>query len=139
MAKYCGKDFLVQRGDGASPEVFTTIVAGRSLGLTINNESVDVTTKGEVPWRQLIACGIKSMSITVAGVITGDAVLKSMETDANGTSNTIHNFKIISGRGDTYMGAFLVASFGRTGEYNGAEQYSITLESAGAITYTAAP
>ncbi len=139
MPKYCGKDFLVQRGDSASPEVFTTIVAGRSLGLTINNESVDVTTKGEVPWRQLLACGIKSMSITVSGVLTNDAVLKSVETDANGTSNTIHNFKIISGRGDVYMGAFLVSSFARNGEYNNAEQYNITLESAGAIAYTPAP
>jgi predicted secreted protein len=50
MAKYCGKDLLLQMGNGASPEVFTTIGAMKSNSLTINNEKVDVTTKDDMAW-----------------------------------------------------------------------------------------
>lgn len=134
---FCGKDFLVQHRVSTGPDVYTTIGGMRSTSLTINNEQVDVTDKGSVPWRQLLACGVRSMSISLSGVMSTDTVAKSMMLKS--TQGTIETFKLISGLGDTYVGQFLIASCQREGEYNGAEQYSLTLESAGAIAYTAAP
>lgn len=136
MAKYCGKDLLIQRLKTA-PSTYETIAGMRSTSVKINNEQVDVTDKGDVPWRQLLQCGIRSMELSASGIFTSDVSLGDIMSDV--TSGSIVQFKIISGRGDTFVGMFLVASCERNGEYNGAEQYSLTLASAGTVTYTAAP
>jgi predicted secreted protein len=114
-----------------------TIAGMRSTGLTINNEQVDVTDKGDVPWRQLLAVGIRSMEMTAAGIFSNADVLADIMADVTG--GAIVTFKIISGRGDFFDGDFLVGSCERNGEYNGAEQYSLSLSSAGAVVYTPAP
>jgi TP901-1 family phage major tail protein len=134
MAKYCGKDLLLQMGNGASPEVFTTIGAMKSNSLTINNEKVDVTTKDDMAWQALLACGVRSMAVTASGPISSDVVQKALELAAN--TSPIKNFKIVTGRLDVYQGSFLIGSFARSGEHNGAEQWTLSLDSAGAIAYT---
>ena len=53
-------------------------------------------------------------------------------------ANTHLVLKIESGLGDVWQGTFAIPSVERSGEYNKEENFSITLESAGAITYTAA-
>lgn len=134
MAKYCGKDLLLQLGNGATPEVFTTIGSMKSNSLTINNEKVDVTTKDDMAWQALLACGIRSMAVTAAGPISSDTMQKALELAAN--QSPIKNFKIVTGRLDTYQGSFFIENFGRSGEHNGAEQWTLSLASAGPITYT---
>ena len=47
-------------------------------------------------------------------------------------------YKLTSGLGDTFVGNFQINSLERNGEYNGAEQFSTSLASAGDIVYTAA-
>jgi TP901-1 family phage major tail protein len=138
MAKFKGKDLLVQLRVSTGPDVFTTCAGMRSTGLTINAEAVDVTDKGDTPWRQLLdGCGINSMSLSLSGVFTDSSVLETMLQDC--MTGTIKTFKLISGLGDVFVGTFKITSLERNGEYNGAEQYSMTLESAAAITYTPAP
>lgn len=137
MAKYCGKDFLIQRqATVGPPATYTTIAGMRSTSLTINNESVDVTDKGDVPWRQLLQCGIRSMEMSCSGMFSDATILGQIMTDV--TAGTINVFKLISGRGDTFVGAFLITSCQRSGEYNGAEQYTLSFASAGTVTYTPA-
>jgi TP901-1 family phage major tail protein len=114
-----------------------TVAGMRSTGLTINNEQVDVTDKGDVPWRQLLAVGIRSMELSASGIFSNAAVLSDIMNDV--TNGSIVTFKAISGRGDYFDGDFLVSSCERNGEYNGAEQYSLSLSSAGAVVYTPAP
>lgn len=116
---------------------YVTIAGMRSTSMSINNEQVDVTDKGDVPWRQLLAVGIRSMELSAAGVFSDGAVIGDIMNDV--TSGAIVEFKIISGRGDYFVGLFLVASCERSGEYNQAEQYTLSLASAGAIVYTPAP
>lgn len=137
MAKYCGDQFLLQLDTGGA--VFVTVGGCRSNSLTINKETVDVTTKGDTPWMQhLASCGIISMSLSASGVFTDDAqAIELMTTVLTGSGQS--NMKIISAHGDTFVGVFSITSFERTGEYNGEEQFSVSLESAGEITYTAAP
>ena len=45
MAAQKGSALLMKIGDGASPEVFTTIGGLRSTSISLNEEAVDVTTK----------------------------------------------------------------------------------------------
>lgn len=113
---------------------YITIGGMRSTGMTINNEQVDVTDKGDVPWRQLLNVGIRSMDMSASGIFSNDGALSDMMLRA--TDGVISTFRIISGRGDKFDGDYQVVSCERNGEYNQAEQFSLSLASAGAITYT---
>lgn len=124
-------------GVTATLDGYTTVAGLRSTSVKINNEQVDVTDKGDVPWRQLLACGIRSMEASGSGIFSNAGSLSDMMDKA--INGAIDDFRIISGRGDKFVGTFLVASCERNGEYNGAEQYSLSLASAGAVVYTPAP
>jgi len=77
------------------------------------------------------------MSISGSGIFSDDQWLEDVQGYA--LDGTIQTYKIISGNGDYFIGDFQVASVERNGEYNGAEQYSLSLESSGTVAYTAAP
>lgn len=115
---------------------YLTVAGMRSNSLKINNEQVDVTDKGDNQWRQLLQCGVRSMEASGSGMFSNDFSADDMVSDA--MTGSIVDFKLISGRGDKFVGPFLVATCERTGEYNGAEQYSLSLASAGAIVHTPA-
>lgn len=137
MAKFKGSDFLIQVGDGGDPtENFTDLTAIRDNSMSINGEQVDITDKGSSGWRELLAeCGINSMSLAGSGVFSDSAQVALLQ--GHKLNRTHVNLKITSGNGDEFAGTFEVASFERSSTYNDAEQYSISLESAGVIGYTA--
>jgi TP901-1 family phage major tail protein len=136
VTKYCGKDFLIKISDEGSPETLTTVAGMRSTSCTINGEAVDVTDKDDQPWRTTLeGCGIVSMSLSGSGHITNSTTLATL-TNAL-TNRTNLKLNVTSGRGDKFVGEYRITSMERNGEYNGAEQYSLTFESAATITYTA--
>ncbi len=139
MAKYCGSGFLLLKGnEDGPPETFAQVGGMRSTGLTINGEQVDVTDKDDAKFRALLEnCGIMSLSISLSGIITNDVKVTEIEDDHN---DRLHkNYQVVSDRGDSYEGAFEVATFERSGETNAEETFSITLESTGAYVHTPAP
>lgn len=135
MAKYKGSEFLFQLNIAST---WTDLAFFRSNTLTINGETVDVTTKGDMPWRQLLAgAGLRSMSLSGEGVVVDDdAHIDLLEAASLDGSHL--TMRIVSEKGDYYSGTFEVTSFERTGEHNGSETFSISLESASEPTYTAA-
>lgn len=136
--KYCGKDFLIQVESATTPGTYVTVGGLSTNGLTINNEAVDITDKGDMPWRVLLAnCGLRSISMKGDGMVSNDAVYKQVQ--ASIMAGTILNYRMISGAGDRFQGAFLVTSFQRNGDKNNAEQFSASFESSGVPVYTAAP
>jgi len=136
MAKFCGKDFLIQLYDGSS--TYNTIGAMRTTSMSLNKENVDVTTKDDAPWRALLdGCGIKSMSVSGGGVFSDDEFVEDL-IQAFMSSTTIKTFKLVSGAGDEFDGDFEITTISRAGEYNAEETFDFTLESSGTITYTAA-
>jgi len=133
---YKGSLFLIQVGSGGGGETFTTVACARSTSFSLNSEQIDVTSKCTMPWKTLIEGGIRSASASFSGIFNNDATLATMITKAR--DGVISNFKLVSARGDSFTGAFQVTSMERSGEYNDAEQYSFSLESSGAITFTPA-
>lgn len=137
MAELKGRLFLLKLGDGATAETFTTIAGLLTTDVSMSQEAVEVTTKDSAPHRKLVAdTGTRSMSISATGVFQDDAALASVRSAwANGTLN---NYQLVYGNGDKLEGAFLVTAFSENGAHNGAMQYSMTLESSGAVPFTAA-
>jgi len=136
--KYSGKDFLIQVESATTPGTFVTLGGLSTNGLTINNEAVDITDKGDMPWRVLLAgCGLRSMSVKGSGMVSNDSVFKQVQ--ASILAGTILNYRLVSGAGDKFVGGFLVTSFERSGEKNNAEMFSASFESSGVPAYTPAP
>ncbi|HQV21594.1 MAG TPA: phage major tail protein, TP901-1 family [Agitococcus sp.] len=137
MSKYKGRELRIKVRTSTGPDVFTVIGGIRTESMTINNETVDVTDKDGNGWRELLeGAGITSMSLKGSGVVSDDTVFTD-HIMAAVMANTHVVLKIESGLGDVWQGTFAVPSAERAGEYNKEETFSITLESAGTITYTA--
>ena len=137
MSKYKGRELRIKVRTSTGPDVFTVVGGIRTESMTINSETVDVTDKDGNGWRELLeGAGITSMSLKGSGVVSDNAVFTD-HIMAAVMANTHVVLKIESGLGDVWQGTFAVPSAERAGEYNKEETFSITLESAGTITYTA--
>lgn len=130
MAAQKGLSFLLKQGG-------TTLAGLRSTSFSVNNEIVDVTTKDSAGVRTLLAqAGVTSLSISASGLFTDAVIEETVRGYAfAGSANT---FTLHFENGDNISAIFIIASYERSGEYNGAEEYSLTLEASGTITYTAA-
>ena len=141
MAAQKGSAFLLKDNSTGSP---VTLGGMRSTSMSINGETVDITTKESATFdgvsgndigRVLLAnAGIRSMSISASGVFTDSASENTTRTSA--FSGDIVNYDLIFADTSSAKGAFIITSYERAGEYNGEETYSLTLESSGTITYT---
>ena len=134
MAAQQGKVLLMKIGDGASPEVFTTIGGMRSNTLTMNDEMVDVTNKDSSGARTILAQGgVNSITVAGSGVFTDSA----SETTLKGKFNVsaLTNYQFLVPDFGTFTGTFMLTTLEYAGEYNGEVTYSFTFESSGAITF----
>lgn len=140
MAAQKGSALLIKIGTTAadpSGDTYVTVGGLRSTSISLGDEAVDVTTIDSSNVRELLANGgIQTVSISGSGVFT-DAASEATLRTAFGASS-FSNFNVIVPDFGTYEGKFMVASLEYSGEYNGEVTYSVTLESSGSITFTAA-
>jgi len=141
MAKQLGRALLVKIGDGEVSETFSNLCGLNSKTLTINNTSIDVTTadcttpEGTL-WTETLA-GLKNVSVSGDGYFEDSTTEARMNTVAMQNDNKA-NFQIVVPDFGTYAGSFRIASLEFGGETEGGVTYSLSLESTGAVTFTAA-
>ena len=127
-----GSAFLLKVGDGASPPVFATVAGLRTTQLSVNGEMVAITSKDSGGWRELLSgAGVRSVSVSGAGVFTGSAAEARLK--ANALSGAIDDYQLSFESGETVTGTFLVTRLDYAGDYNGERSYTIALESSGAV------
>lgn len=141
MAAQKGSALLLKIGAdssaAAASDTYTTVGGLRSTSITLNQESVDITNKDSSNARELLAdAGVESVSISGSGVFTDAASEGTLRTAFGGSD--IPNFEVIIPDLGTYQGKFHIASLEYGGEYNGEVTYSVTLESSGSVSFTAA-
>lgn len=119
----------------------TTLVGIRTRGFTINAEPVDVTNDDDGGFRALLAePGVKSMEIPVAGISSDEVLIaKIMETGTFtiDTADILLASGVGQGTPGKISGAFFLSNYEQTGEHDGAVEFTATLMSSGAFTYTA--
>ena len=141
MAKQLGRALLVKIGDGEAVEVFSNLCGLNSKTLTINNSSIDVTTpdctlpEGAL-WTETLA-GLKNVSASGDGFFEDSTAEARANTVAMAADNSA-NFQIFVPDFGTYAGAFRLSTLEFGGETEGGVTYSVSLESTGVITFTAA-
>jgi TP901-1 family phage major tail protein len=128
-----GRALRINRGNDASPQVFTPVSGAREDSISLNNELIDVTEKGDSGWRTLLnaVSGLQSMSMSCSGVVKDSVMISAW---VNKTANE-YQFEI-SGLG-IFEGSFMIPSMELSGANAGEGTFSVTFESTGPITFTA--
>jgi len=135
MAAQKGKDLLLKMHDGAG---FVTVAGLRSRRIAFNAETVDVTHAESVDrWRELLAgAGVRRASVSGRGLFrdaASDALVRRTFFDG-----ALATCQVVVPDFGTIEGPFQIASFEFAGEHNGEVTFDLALESAGALTFTAA-
>lgn len=125
-----GRD-LVLKWNGAR------IAGAREKAIKINGEAVDVTDDEASGWRELLEeDGTKMVDVTLSG-ITKSAVLRAAKMA--GGAATIGAVTLEYEDGGIIAGDFKLQGYSETGPYSNAQTFEATLQSTGAVTYTAGP
>ena len=134
MTAQNGALVLIKVGNGATPEVFTTIGGLLTSRITLNNHVVDATNRESGTWKQLLSgAGVSSFSIEGEGRFTNSASEETLRGYAFARSS--NNYKFIFANGNYITGLFMVTHYERSGHNDSEESYAIALESAGNITF----
>ena len=146
MAAQKGLDMILSIHDSGS--TYNPVAGLRSTSITLNDESVDITTKTNKGHRTLLAgAGMNSVSISASGVFTDDttenavrAAFFAQQNTSDGSSAqtaTFKQFRFLIPDFGNLTGSFQITSLEYAGEHNGEVTYSLSFESAGYITYAA--
>ena len=127
-----GSAFLLKVGDGAATPIYTTLAGLRTTQLSINGDSVVITNKGSGGWRELLSgAGVRSVSVSGAGVFTGSAAEARIKASA--LSGVLDDYELSFESGERLRGRFLVTRLDYAGDFNGERSYTLALESSGVV------
>jgi TP901-1 family phage major tail protein len=135
MSAQKGKDLLLKINSGAG---FVTVAGLRSRRIAFNAELVDIThAESANRWRELLAgAGVRRAALSGRGLFKdagSDALLRQAFFDG-----AVLNSQLVVPDFGTIEGPFQIASLEFAGEHNGEVTFELSLESAGALTFTAA-
>ncbi len=137
MVAQKGKDLLLKiDGDGAGS--YVTVAGLRSKRIAFNSETVDVTCSGSAGrWRELLAgSGVQRASVSGAGIF------KDQASDTNVRSRffagEIVAWQVVVPDFGTIQGPFQITSLEYAGNHDAEVTFEMSLESAGALTFTVA-
>ncbi len=132
MAVEKGSAFLLKVGDGQPVPAFATVAGMRATQLSVNGEAVVVTSKDSGGWRQLLSgAGVRSVSVSGAGVFTGSAAEARLR--GNALAGMLDDYRLSFEGGETMTGRFLVTRLDYAGDFNGERSYTLSLESSGQV------
>jgi TP901-1 family phage major tail protein len=134
MAAQKGKDLLLKLDDGTG--TFVTVAGLRTRRLALNADAVDVTDAESVGrWRELLAgAGVRRASVSGTGIFkdqASDASMRQVFFDS-----LLRNWQIVIPDFGTIAGEFQISSLDYRGEHGAEVTFDISLESAGALTFT---
>jgi len=136
MVAQKGKDLLLKI-EGESG--FVTVAGLRSKRIAFNSQTVDITNADSAGrWRELLAgSGVQRAAVS------GSGIFKDAQSDAlvrqRFFAGEIGDWQLVVPDFGTVEGPFQVTALEYTGAHDGEVTFEVALESAGAISFTAAP
>ena len=137
MTAQKGKDLLL-KVDTNGAGSYSTVAGLRARALAFNAATVDVTdAESTGRWRELLeGAGLKTARISGAGIF------KDASTDETLRSyffnGTVRNWRVIVPELGTVEGPFQIAALEYSGQHDGEVAFDMSLESAGALSFSAA-
>lgn len=127
-----GSAFLLKISDGAATPIYETVAGLRTTQMTINGDAVVVTHKQSGGWRDLLSgAGTRSVSVSAAGIFLGSEAENTVR--AHALAGTIDEYELSFEDGERLRGKFLVKRLDYSGDFNGERNYTLQLESSGAV------
>lgn len=135
MPSQKGRDLLLKIGDGANPEVFTTLGAARTVAMVLNNQPVDSTTMDSNGFQSLQAdAGVQSFEIMLEGLFKDAAAEETLRLSA--FNRTVKNYQLLFPNGDMFAASFVIGDYRRGGSFDGLETFAATFIRSGSGTFT---
>lgn len=132
MTAQKGSAFLLKIGDGAVPATYQIVAGLRTTQMSINGDTVVVTHKQSGGWRELLSgAGIRSVSVSAAGIFLGSAAEAALRSHA--LAGTLEEYELSFEDGERLRGRFLIQRLDYAGDFNGERNYTLQLESSGAV------
>jgi len=137
MTAQKGKDLLL-KVDTDGTGSFATVAGLRARTLAFNAASVDVTDQESAGrWRELLeGAGIKTARVSGSGIFKDAASDETLRQYF--FSGTVRDWQVIVPDFGTVEGAFQIAALEYGGQHDGEVSFDLSLESAGALSFTAA-
>lgn len=135
MAGQRGRDLLLKISDGAG--AFVTVAGVRASRIELNAGMVDATAMDSPDaWRELIAgAGTKTARVTGRGVFRDAASDARMR--AVFFAGEVPDWQLVLPHFGVLEGAFQISQLSWSGTHEGEAEFSVTLESAGALSFEA--
>ena len=135
MAAQKGKDLLLKAADGEG--AFVTVAGLRARQIAFNAEIVDVTHSESVGrWRELLqGAGMRRAAISGSGIFkdgASDALVRQTFFDG-----AIRDWQVVVPDFGTIEGPFQLTSLEYRGDHAAEVTFDLSLESAGALAFTA--
>ena len=134
MAGQRGRDVLLKLADASGN--FVTVAGIRTKTLLLSAGTVDGTnTDSPEAWRELVTgAGVKSARLSGAGVFkdkASDAQIRALFFAGDAA-----NWRLILPDFGQIEGPFQISELAYSGEHDGEAAFTLTLESAGLLTFT---
>ncbi|MBC2665049.1 phage major tail protein, TP901-1 family [Novosphingobium flavum] len=132
MAAQKGAAFLLKISDGAATPAYQTVAGLRTTQMSITGDTVVVTSKDSGGWRELLSgAGVRQVSVSAAGIFLGSAAENQIRDVA--LSGSLADYELSFEDGARMRGKFLVQKLEYAGDFNGERNYTLALESSGAV------
>ncbi len=136
MTAQKGRDLLLKIGDGAEPEIFTTLGAARTSAMTLNNQPVDATSMDDAGIQSFIPdAGVQGMTLKLEGLFKDSGAEEKLRLAAFTRASC--NYRLCFPNGDSYAAAFVAQDYARSGSFDGLESFTVTLLRSGDGSFTA--
>tara|TARA_R110000764_G_scaffold99742_3_gene184498 strand:+ start:108 stop:515 length:408 start_codon:yes stop_codon:yes gene_type:complete len=132
MAKYLGNAMLLKVETTPGLGTYATIGGSSSHTMSLANEQIDTSDKDSNRWKELLAAGDRSLSISMEGFVSDDANFEIFRIAAR--DDVIVNFTLEYGNADTIIGAFHIDSLEISGARNEGQSFSASLTNSGEPT-----
>ena len=112
------------------------ILGGRSTSITLNSESIDITSNDDGGFRTLLGDdpALQSLDVSLDGVLKDASLLSKIV----GATTLIEGYDLLITGIGTFSGDFYLGSVGITAPTQDATTYAITLQSSGEFTFVEA-
>ena len=132
MTAQKGAAFLLKISNGATPAVYQTVAGLRTTQMSITGDTVIITSKDSGGWRELLSgAGARTVSVSASGIFLGSTAENQIR--ANAMAGTLDDYELSFEDGAKLQGKFLIQKLDYSGDFNGERNYSMQLESSGAV------
>lgn len=132
MAAGAGVDFIVEIDTGGG--TYVQVGGLRSNSFSFAADGIDITSMDSSQWREFLpGKGIRSVSLSASGVLKDTAPIDDLRTAF--LTQALTGFRLTEVNGQ-WTGDFKITSFELAGEYTAEQNYTMSLESSGEVTFT---